>query len=166
MRESIGVSGHRPNKLGGYDYLAFNLLQSIFLEWLDKNPTKLVRTGMALGWDQAVAQACITANVPFTAVIPFIGQENAWPEKSQVYYRWLIERAESQLVVSSGGYAAWKMQVRNEWIVDNVSKLIVMHDGSTGGTNNCIKYAKKKGFTEEQIINLYDVWNQHCNDID
>jgi len=35
------------------------------------------------------------------------------------------------------------MNDRNEWMVDNSDYVIAVHDGSKGGTYNCIQYAKK-----------------------
>lgn len=49
------------------------------------------------------------------------------------------------IIVCKGGYAAWKMQVRNEYIVNNSDSMIAVHDGSKGGTYNCIKYAESLG---------------------
>ena len=44
-----------------------------------------------------------------------------------------------------GGYAAWKMQKRNQFMVDHSNLLIAVWDGSSGGTSNCVAYAKKIG---------------------
>ena len=52
-------------------------------------------------------------------------------------------------IVSPGEYAAFKMQVRNEWMVDQLNPatdlLLAAWDGSPGGTGNCVKYATGKG---------------------
>ena len=37
------------------------------------------------------------------------------------------------------------MKTRNVWMVNNSFKLITVWDGTTGGTGNCVKYAKKHG---------------------
>lgn len=96
---------------------------------------------MALGVDQDFAQISIELAIPFTAALPFIGQEDRWPESSRKYYEWLLERADDVVVVSPGGYSAAKMQVRNEWMVDNCDHLVAVWDGSEGGTGNCVRYA-------------------------
>lgn len=150
---TVAGTGHRPNKLGGYSKQAFNKLIAIVESWLRVNKPDHVISGMALGWDQALAQAAIYCNIPFTAAIPFKGQELAWPKKSQEYYHFLLSRANTVKIICEGGYSPNKMQIRNEWMVDNCDKLLAMYDETPGGTANCIAYANSKGV---EIINLYN----------
>ena len=49
-------------------------------------------------------------------------------------------------------YHPAKMQKRNEFMVDNCDILIALWNGTSGGTKNCINYAKKK--ENVQIIYL------------
>jgi uncharacterized phage-like protein YoqJ len=102
-------------------------------------------SGMALGTDQYFASVCLKLRIPLVACIPFEGQEMAWPEVSQKTYRLLRKLASEEVIVSDGGYAAYKMQIRNEWMVDHCDKLIAVWDGSKGGTANCVEYAKNVG---------------------
>ncbi|WP_206759019.1 hypothetical protein [Anabaena azotica] len=44
---------------------------------------------------------------------------------------------------------------RNEWMVDQCHRLVALHDGSTGGTGNCVNYAKSK---KVHIVNLWKSW--------
>lgn len=151
----VAGTGHRPNKLGGYNNESFLSLVSVAEEWLRENkPTKVI-SGMAQGWDQALAQAAINCGVPFIAAVPFEGQETRWSERGQKYFKKLLSKAESVEYVCEKGYAAYKMQVRNEWMVDNCDLVLAMWDGTEGGTGNCIKYATK---TSKSMVNLYDKW--------
>lgn len=159
----IGVTGHRLGpKLGGYGLSAFERLVKIFRDYLKqelyfhKASIQHVVTGMAIGWDQAVARACIHEDVPFIAAVPFIGQERKWPPHSQALYIWLMQQAKEVIVVSEGRYSPFKMQIRNQWIVDNSDRIVTMWGGDTaGGTWNCLKYAKEKNIPVE---NLYSEW--------
>lgn len=159
MKVTIGVTGHRPASVGGYGPNAFNVLVSVFDEYLGQNGVsdiEAVITGMAIGWDQAVARTCINWGIPFIAAVPFIGQERKWPPHSQKQYNWLIERAQKVVVVSEGGYSPFKMQVRNRWIVDNSQEIVALWNKErSGGTFNCVKYALEK---EVPVQNLYDRW--------
>lgn len=149
----IAGTGHRPNRLGGYSLEAFIKLESIATEWLLENkPTKLI-SGMALGWDQALASAAIDCKIPFIAAIPFKGQESVWNYNSKKQYNELLEWADDIIYCSEPGYSAHKMQIRNEYMVDECDILLAMYDGTKGGTHNCVEYAKSKN---KQIINLYD----------
>jgi uncharacterized phage-like protein YoqJ len=151
----IAGTGHRPDKLGGYDWKVADRLFDVALTGLERlKPTKLI-SGMALGWDQAVARAAVALNIPFIAAIPFVGQEKKWPESSQITFRLLYGLAAEVVIVCDGGYAGWKMQKRNEWMVDHCDHVLALWNGSSGGTENCIKYAEAKG---RPITNLWEHW--------
>ena len=152
----ISGTGHRPDKLGGYSDIAFNKLVKIAEEYLSENRPDKVISGMALGWDQALAQAAINLKIPFVAAIPFKNQECKWPNKSQTKYKTILAAASECVIVCEGEYAAWKMQVRNKYMVDNSDLVVAMFDGTTGGTANCVNYAISKN---KQIVNLYNKWN-------
>jgi uncharacterized phage-like protein YoqJ len=153
----IAGTGHRPEKLfvtQPYSDYNFNVLTS-FAESILKfeEPTKVI-SGMALGWDQALAQAAINLNIPCVAAIPFAGQEYKWPLNSQLQYNQLLLKMSEIVIVCEGTYAAYKMQIRNEWMINNSDLLIALWDGSKGGTGNCINSAKKK----QKLIKNY--WSE------
>lgn len=150
----VSGTGHRPNKLGGYNNEAYLKLVRVAEDWIrEHKPTKII-SGMAQGWDQALAQAAFTCGVPFVAAVPFKGQESMWTEKSQKYYRGLLSLAESVEYVCEDGYSPYKMQKRNEWMVNNSDKVLAMWDGTQGGTHNCVKYAYSQ---KKEVENLYDL---------
>ena len=49
------------------------------------------------------------------------------------------------VVVCPGPYEKWKMQRRNEWMVDKSHALTGYWNGTEGGTANCLQYAQKVG---------------------
>ena len=125
----IAGTGHRPDKLDGYELLANLRLLGFARFILDQvKPNKII-SGMALGWDQAIAQAAILEKIPFVAAIPFSGQESVWSEELQHNYKYLIKRAAEVVTVSNGDYAAYKMQLRNEWMVDNCDMVLALWNG-------------------------------------
>jgi uncharacterized phage-like protein YoqJ len=144
----VAFTGHRPDKLGGYKVpnpVYSHVCRQIEKALVELQPEKVI-TGMALGVDQWAAYIAYKMKIPFLAAIPFEGQESAWPSKSQQTYRQLIKVASEQVIVSPGKYAREKMQIRNEWMVNQCDKLIGVYNGdTTGGTANCIKYAKSIG---------------------
>lgn len=154
----LAATGHRPDKLGGYGDDVFDALTWQATIILSEMKPKSTISGMALGWDQAFAQASANLGIPFLAAVPFVGQESKWPPASQAKYAALIAKAASVHVVSPGGYAAWKMQVRNCWMVDNCDHVLALWDGSAGGTSNCVKYAEKVG---RPITNIWTRWAGH-----
>lgn len=153
----ISATGHRPNKLGGYGDEAYQRLVKLAEGYLSETkPTDIV-SGMALGWDQAWAHAGINLDIRVHAAIPFEGQESQWPEKSQQHFKWLFYQCAGQVIVCEGGYAAYKMQVRNEWMVNHSHRVAALWNGTSGGTANCVNYAKKAG---KPIDNLWTIFEE------
>ena len=142
----ISFTGHRD--LGGFNIpspIYNNVSERIEAKLIELKPTKIL-TGMAIGTDTLAANIAIKLNIPFDAIIPFNGQDQIWPEAAKKEYRRLLELASEKVVVSSGNFTAYKMQVRNEYLVDNCDKLIavIRKDCIKGGTHNCIIYAIKQ----------------------
>ena len=157
MKRIVSVAGHRlGRKLGGYGKEVLAALQRVALRGLEQLQPDEVITGMALGWDQAVALACIELGIPFIAAVPCDGQERLWPAASQELYKSILERAAKVVVVSPGEYAPWKMYKRNEWMVDNSDQVLALWDGSPdGGTAACVRYAQSKG---KGVLNVWSLW--------
>lgn len=144
----VAFCGHRPDKLPnketGYKIpnpTYIKVCQDIEAALKELKPEKVI-TGMALGVDQWAAAIAYKLKIPFLAAIPFENQESKWPEESQKAFRLLRKLASEEVIVSPGKYAASKMQIRNEWMVNNCDKLIAVYDGSPGGTGNCVEFAK------------------------
>ena len=141
----IAFTGHRPDKIGGYRPCErHDLIKQAIKGYLLMNMPEKVIVGMALGVDQIACEAALELKIPVQAAIPFEGQEKKWPFESQMKYIKLLEQCKDIYTVCPGEYAAWKMQARNEWMVDNCDVLIAIWDGSSGGTANCVKYAQSK----------------------
>jgi len=150
------VTGHRPNKLGGYNTRNNPHYNSI-MEGLDRALLELrperVIVGMALGVDQWMAELCLWNGIPFVAAIPFEGFEvgGHWYESNIRKYRDLLAKAAQVVPVSSPPYTPWKMQLRNEWMVDHCDVLLAVFDGTPGGTANCVSYAQQVRRTIRRI---------------
>jgi len=140
----LGITGHRKINDKYYDKNDpdwINIEQRIYFKLKILVPSVLI-TGMALGVDQMAAKICLTLNIPFIAAVPFVGQEDRWNDASKIEYKELLMEAQEVKIISPGGYAGWKMQTRNKWIVDNCENLLAVYDGGGGGTRNCVEYAK------------------------
>ena len=172
----IAFTGHRPDKLGGYnDNTNFrnNILLKISKIFLNiEDPT--IISGMALGVDTWVAEFAIINNIPLFAYIPFKGQEKHWTTDSQTKYNFILSKCSKVKYICSEGYDRIKMQIRNEAMVNDCNLLIAIWNGSSGGTSNCIKYAKK--INKQMIIinpnksscpncgctETIGIWNNFC----
>lgn len=151
----VAVTGHRPPKLGGYSEKISHNLFSLAMYWVGMNQPKSVITGMALGWDQAIAEACVKLNVPFLAAIPYADFGGRWPYESQKKFHRLTDKAAEVVIVEPNYRGPQTFQKRNEWMVDHCEYLLALWDGSPSGTKNCIDYANKKNI---QVENHWDMW--------
>src|SRR3546814_455543 len=156
----IAATGHRPQRLGVYDKDTMMRLRRGAAHYIGKKqPTKGV-SGMALGWDTAWALALIDQGIPLIAAVPFEGQESRWPKEDQERHRFIVRQAAAVVVVCPGGYAAWKLQKRNEWMVDHADEMVALWDGSRSGTGNCVAYANASG---KPVVNLWPSWERSRN---
>lgn len=138
----IAATGHRPNKLGGYGVKVYRDLVRLAEAYIDLAKPSGIISGMALGWDQAWADAGINKGVPVHAAVPFIGQESRWPKESQDNFNRILQQCASVTIVCDGAYSAQKMQTRNEWMADKADRICALWDGTSGGTGNCVRYVK------------------------
>lgn len=159
MQLLVAVTGHRPNKLGGHaietQLRLYNLAYSFMLT--KQRVIGGVISGMALGWDIACATAAVELSIPLVVAIPFSGQEDLWPFEAQRRYNDTVSRASRVVVVSAGEYEPWKMQKRNEWMVDHCQSVIALWNGQPGGTANCVKYANK---LRRPVRNLWEEYER------
>lgn len=144
--KELFITGHRPDEVGGYNP---NPLQDWIKESLkvafDTIKPELIITGMALGVDQWAAEVALQCGIPFVAAVPFIGQEHIWRLDCREHYHRLLSQAKETVIVCPGAYEPWKMQKRNEYMVDRGEVGVAVWNGnSEGGTANCVKYALKK----------------------
>lgn len=140
----IAGTGHRPDKLGGYNDFTAKKTLELAEKMLRQYQPSTVITGMAQGWDMALAQAAVNLGIPFHAYLPFIGQELVWPQTTRLYYHALLRHAQHTVVCSEGGFTRRAMQLRNERMVDDCDLVLALWNGTVGGTANCLAYATLK----------------------
>lgn len=142
---TLGVTGHRLHLLPGYAGASSQRLRSTLLELamdrLEDWCPDLVITGMATGWDMAVAAACMFRNVPFRAYVPFKGQEKLWSEIDKQMYHSLMDEAEAVRIFSPVQTNAAYHQ-RDQAIVDDSSRMLTLYLGDPAtGTGKTLAYA-------------------------
>ena len=155
----LSCTGHRPHRLGGYSLMVELRLQRLASTFLERLVPSKVLTGMALGWDTAVAHECRLAQIPYVAVLPFPTQSKRWSMHARDRYYDLLRTAEDIHVVqddppAAGDVAAF--HARNCWMVDNSEHLLALWDGdATGGTYHCVLYALERA---RPITNVWKEW--------
>ncbi len=158
MISKLAATGHRPEKLGGYTQEVSDRLFTLAFEVLQQEEPDIVITGMALGWDTAVAEASCLLGIPYHAYVPFDGQERKWGKEDQRLHLNLLERADDVKFCSEPGYAAWKLMHRNKCMMQDGTKILALWDGQpAGGTYDAVKTALGLGKT---ILNVWGRWER------
>ena len=169
MNKTCCFTGHRPNKLFGYDLLVpqYQTLAKLvygYCEFLySKRGVRNFISGGALGFDTVAFFAVNSLKLRHPDVrnilaIPFVGQENAWrSELDKDRYNRMKSLADSVVLVENldqykSTSIPGKLNQRNLYMVDNSDFVIACWNGTTGGTCNCLKYAHSKSKT---LFNIY-----------
>lgn len=169
----IGFTGHRPNKLGGYDLSAkgYQLLQEDLETYIKRNldvfDVVVGHSGLALGGDTIWSKAILSmkekhpGRVLLHAEIPMMEQADAWFKQSDIdFWHEQVEQADFKSVYGSLAgqsdserkkLAAKFLNIRNEGMLDHSTVLLALHDGTSGGTGNAVAYAKKTGLVTHTV---------------
>ena len=183
----ICATGHRSDKLGcgkGDDWSS----KSPKLQPVRKQIEKKLRSildfeimggqksfelisGMALGVDQLFFSvgyqlreeyAAQGIKVVLTAAVPCLEQDGIWKDDCKISYAAMLKTADKKVRISNKKFANDKgcMQRRNCFMVNNADMVLAYHNGSEGGTKNCVDYAKSQGavivnaFVEETLEDI------------
>lgn len=147
----VSVTGHRPNKLYGYDLTTekWIKLKHRFKAILRTVDCKEAISGMALGVDTVFALAVLELKqegypIKLHCAIPCLEHSCKWTRDSRILYDEILKRADTVRIVTEQPYSPYLMQLRNEYMVDRSDLVLAVWDGTTGGTGNCVDYARKQ----------------------
>lgn len=166
---TIAATGHRLNRLGGNCLKVRTRLEDLARASIQREKLKpaAIISGMAQGWDLAMAAMSIELKIPLIAAVPFADQSINWKTWEQQKWQEILDKAQEVVYIDSltayaikglkiGTYHPAKYQKRNEWLVDNCHKIIALYDGSgKGGTFNCLEYAKQ---FDKPVLNTWNSW--------
>lgn len=157
----IGLTGHRPSKLGGYDISTPSYqklqkdLEQYILHQLETHDIVVGHSGLALGADTIWSKAILSmrekhpGRVQFHAEIPFMSQHSKWFKKSDIdFWHEQVETADDSTV-----YADFKTEVtnaqagkalndRNIGMINHSDVMLALWDGSKSGTGNAVNYSR------------------------
>ncbi|MCK5486579.1 MAG: DUF1273 family protein [Desulfobacterales bacterium] len=125
---------------------------------LSRYTPKRVYTGMALGWDMAIAEACVLLEIDYVACLPFPQQADRWSIEQQSQHRDLIDLA-SHVWTGNDEYARDAFNNRNKYMIDSADQVLALWDGRrTGGTHHAVMHAN---FREIPVHNLWASWTRY-----
>jgi len=149
------VTGHRPPRLGGYTSEVERRLAALADETLAELRPARVISGMAQGWDLAVAEACVRGDVPFVAALAFPDAASSWPEAERARLdRALAEAERVETLAEAPDRGVF--HARDRWIVAHADTIVALWDGErSGGAFATVRSAEKR---RVPVINLWSRW--------
>ena len=148
-------TGHRPEKCKGPESSIKSQL-AVEIDKTIKDGYDTFISGMALGVDIWAAEEVIKKQqegqmLKLICVVPFEGfEKNRTKEEIDKYQR-IISCADNMVIISPR-YKRWCFHARDEWMVDHSSRVIAVFNGTPGGTESTILYAREKAYVADIII--------------
>lgn len=141
-------TGHRPEKLIRCEKEIKKDLEKEIRQAIADGQNVFI-VGMARGVDLWAAEIVLklrkkNTDIKLICAIPHEGFENQWSTEWVFLYRYVKENADLVHFVRKN-FQFGVYQIRNEWMVNHVAKVIAVFNGETGGTKNTIAYAKRTG---------------------
>lgn len=95
-------------------------------------------SGMANGFDMIAARTILKikeeySDIKLVAVIPFLGQEKRYLKEDKDEYKRILGSVD-KVVITSEHYHKGVFLIRNNFLLDNCSKMVCYYDGQKGGT--------------------------------
>lgn len=153
---SVSFTGHRPNKIGGYENEIPEQVEKT-KNWIEETTRKIIEkfddihfiSGGAQGVDLWAAEIVLqhkeeykNKNITLTMAIPCPQFGEKWPIETRNILNYYNSVADRQIYVRSSYTGPIVLQIRNEWMVNRSDIVLAVWDGSAGGTRNCFVYAK------------------------
>lgn len=161
-QKSVAFTGHRPEKLHGYDPTAQGNRAMLWrlrhtIEAMIIDGARVFISGMALGIDMWAARIVLALknkypDVQLHAYIPCANHTKMWRQSSKDEWQSIIDQADSVVYVSKEEYTPHCMNNRNRAMIRDADVMIAVWDGTNGGTGNCVRDARK---VNRPIIQLH-----------
>lgn len=139
-------TGHKPEKcIGEEGKIRFRLAMEIQNAIAAGYDTFI--TGMALGVDTWAAEEVLKiksekAGIKLVCAVPFEGVEQNRTTKQQMIFHNILSKADDVSYICPK-CSRKSFKVRDEWMVDHAAKVIAVFNGTHGGTEYTINYAKQ-----------------------
>lgn len=148
-------TGHRPNKLDYSENEIKPLLETAIDNAISDGYVTFI-TGMAEGVDIWAAEIVLekkkeNKDLHLICAVPHPGFEKRRSQYEKERYEYIIKNADYVTTISDNYYRAC-YQKRNIWMVDRSSRVISVYNGKSGGTQNTINYAIKRGIEVIKLI--------------
>lgn len=117
--------------------------------------TRLSSPGWHVGWIFVAGQIVlklrqINPDLKLIAALPYPDCDTRWSASWRRQYAEVLKAANLVKCISPQ-YSMASFQKRDEWLVDQASRVIAVYDGVPGGTKNTIDFAVKRGVEVEYV---------------
>lgn len=156
ISRACSFTGHRPQKCLGSEAGIRKMLAAAIMESVEKGFDTFI-SGMAEGVDVWAAEEVLRikkdhSEIKLVCAVPYVGVEKNRTTEQQVLFRRILAGADGIEYICPK-YRPWCFSARNRWLVDHSSRVIAVFNGSPGGTEYTIRYAREK---MREIIMLDD----------
>ena len=148
MGKNCCFTGHRPEKLGISQERVEAALKREIHRAVGEGYTTFL-TGMSRGVDLWAARLVleerrVAPEIRLVCAVPYRGFSDRWSAPWRRLYREVLEQAaEARVFFPSFSYRAFA--VRNRWMVDRADRVIAVYTGCSGGTEQTLCYARRRG---------------------
>ncbi len=106
-------------------------------------------SGMAIGFDIICAELVLELkkkypNIQLVAALPCRNQDSVWQEKDRARYKKVMKQVD-RVWCESEEYTKECMLRRNDYMLNNSSRVIALYNGLGGGTAYTLKRAREQG---------------------
>lgn len=150
-------TGHRPEKLKSEDYILGYRLKDAIVEAVNMGYDTFI-TGMAPGIDIIAAEEVMflrdeeiskltfgrKVELKLICAVPFNGVEKNRTDEDKKRFKDIIDAADEVIYISPK-YKPWVFLARDKWMVNHASRVIAVFNGTHGGTEFTVDYAKEHG---------------------
>jgi uncharacterized phage-like protein YoqJ len=132
------VTGHRPDRLGGYEPnpasdAVRERLVAMLRAMVEVDGPLTVVSGLRLGAEQLGAEAALAEGLPLVAVLPFPNPDAPWPAASRRWFADVLAAADATITLEAKEPATKQLAGasigrRDAWLARNVDAAVVVWD--------------------------------------
>lgn len=152
----LAGTGHRPNRLGGYNLTTDRKLRVLASTGVQQLRPTYGYCGGALGWDMVWGAALMEAGIPYCLALPWPGMGDNWFHPKVAVLNALKRNADRvhylRDTYSKGAYIE-----RDKYMVDNAQGVVALLDpnATTSGTYQTVQYAETLNLP---VMNLWPLY--------
>jgi uncharacterized phage-like protein YoqJ len=158
------VTGHRPDRLGGYEPNAQSdavrgRIEAALRAMVEVDGPLTVVSGLRLGAEQLGAEAAIACGLPLVVVLPFPNPEAPWPKPSREWFAEVVAAATVAITLekkepASKQLAGASIARRDGWLARQVDAALVVWDQEDDVVGRQVR-SLEDHLGEDQVLQIH-----------